>query len=107
MVRRHAGALCVSSVTAAELRYGAAKKGAVRLTESVEFLLDLMTNVEWGDLASRRYANLRVALAAAGTTIGNMDMMIAASAIAEGCVLVSHNTEHFARVQGLELQDWA
>ncbi len=106
-VRRHAGKLCVSAVTAAELRYGALKKGSSRIKESVSFLLDLLPAVPWGDGAAERYAEIRVALESAGTPIGHMDMLIAASALAEGCVMVSHNTAHFSRVPGLVIEDWS
>ena len=106
-VRRHAGSLCVSAMTAAELRYGALKKGSLRIKESVSFLLDLLPSVPWGEVAAERYAEIRVALESAGTPIGHMDMLIAASALAEGCVVVSHNTEHFSRVPGLVIEDWS
>ena len=34
------------------------------------------------------------------------DMLIAASAMAEGAVLVSHNIRHFSKIKGLCLEDW-
>ena len=106
-VRSHAGSLCISAMTAAELRYGAMKKGSTRIIESVSFLLDLLPAVPWGDSAAERYAEIRVALEAAGNPIGHMDMLIAASALAEGCTIVSHNTAHLSRVAGLTVEDWS
>lgn len=41
-----------------------------------------------------------------GTTIGPMDMLIAAHARAEGLILVTNNTREFERVEELELEDW-
>ena len=35
-----------------------------------------------------------------------MDRLIAASALAVGCPVVTHNIDHFGRVPGLETQDW-
>ena len=105
-VQRHAGRLCVSAISAAELRFGARKKGAARLEAAVGFFLELVDVVPWNDEAAMRYADLRVALEADGKPIGNMDMLIAASALAEGCTLVTHNVEHFGRVAGLAVQDW-
>ena len=35
-----------------------------------------------------------------------MDMLIAASALAEGCRLVTHNLAHIGRVPGLAVEDW-
>ena len=94
-------------MTAAELRYGALKKGSARILESVSFILDLLPAVPWDTAAAERYAEIRVALESAGTPIGHMDMLIAASALAEGCVVVSHNTAHFLRVPGLAVEDWS
>ena len=105
-VRSHAGNLCISAMTAAELRYGALKKGSARIAESVSFLLDLLPAVPFGGSAAERYAEIRVALEASGAPIGHMDMLIAASALAEGCVMVSHNIAHFSRVPGLVVEDW-
>ena len=39
--------------------------------------------------------------------IGLADAFIAGQAIADGFTLVSNNTRHFARVQGLHLVNWA
>lgn len=105
-VELHAEALCISSMTEAELRFGAKKRGSARISSSVECFLDLVEIVPWGGAAARRYAEIRVALEAAGTPIGNMDMLIAASALAEGCSLVTHNTAHFSRIPELALEDW-
>ena len=38
--------------------------------------------------------------------IGNMDMLIAASALPEKCCNVTHNPAHFGRVPGLSFEDW-
>lgn len=104
---RNAGALCVSAITAAELRYGAKKNGSKRLSDSVSFLLSLLPSIPWDDSAAEKYAEVRIELETAGTPIGNADMMIAASALSAGCAVVTHNTDHFSRVRGLSVEDWA
>jgi tRNA(fMet)-specific endonuclease VapC len=38
--------------------------------------------------------------------IGGNDMMIAATALAHGLTLVTHNTGEFGRIAGLQLEDW-
>ena len=105
-VQRNAGRLCVSAITAAELRFGARKKGSSRIADAVGFFLELAPVVPWSDEAAERYAEIRSALESAGTPIGNMDTLVAASALAEGCTVVTHNTAHFGRVPGLLVQDW-
>ena len=105
-VQRNAGRLCVSAISVAELRFGARKKGSARIADAVGFFLELVDVVPWGEEAAARYAEIRVALESAGAPIGNMDTLIAASALAESCAIVTHNLDHFRRVPGLETQDW-
>lgn len=105
-LQRQADALCVSAITAAELRFGALKKGSPRISEAVSFFLGLVDVVPWTEDAADHYASIRVHLETAGQPIGNMDMLIAASALAERCILVTHNLAHFGRVPGLPVEDW-
>lgn len=51
-------------------------------------------------------ARLRLELEARGTPIGPMDVLIAATALAAGATLVTHNTGEFGRIHGLRLDDW-
>ena len=98
---------CVmSSITAAELLYGAKKRNNRTLTQKVQALCSLMTIISWNEEAANVYAKLRVELETSGTPIGNMDMLIAASAIAEDVTLVTNNTEHFFRIPSLKTENW-
>ena len=96
----------ISAVTEAELLFGLARKPeAVRLANSVrEFLLDA-TIFPWDSKAALEYGNLRAALERSGQAIGNMDMMIAAHALAESLILVT-NDAAFQRIPGLKTEDW-
>ena len=96
----------ISSITAAELQYGVRKRNNRALTQKVQALCDLIPIISWNEDAAGNYAKLRVELETAGTPIGNMDMMIAASAIAEEAVLVTNNTGHFSKIASLNLEDW-
>lgn len=99
-------AICVSIITAAELRYGCAKKGSPKLTAQIEAILG-STNVLALDLpADDEYAGIRVDLEAAGKPIGPNDLLIAAHACAVGAVLVTANTGEFERVRGLKVENW-
>jgi len=55
------------------------------------------------DTASAIYANHKNA----GTLIDDTDILIAAQCVTNGYTLVTHNTGHFARIEGLHLVDWA
>lgn len=52
------------------------------------------------------YARLRSDLERHGTPIGANDMLIAATALYWNATLVTHNTDEFSRVSGLQLEDW-
>ncbi len=49
---------------------------------------------------------IRAALAKAGTPIGPYDVLIAGQARARDMVLVTRNVNEFARVSGLQVEDW-
>ena len=96
----------ISSITAAELQYGAKKRNNKQLTQKVKAFCDLVEIVPWDEDAAKAYAKLRVELETSGTPIGNMGMLIAASALARKAVLVTNNTEHFSRIKDLKLNNW-
>ena len=96
----------ISSITAAELQYGAKKRNNKQLTQKVKAFCDLVEIIHWDENAAKAYAKLRVELETSGTPIGNMGMLIAASALARKAVLVTNNTEHFSRIKDLKLNNW-
>ena len=100
------GQLWLSAVVAAELRYGAAKLASVRFSAAVEAWLAGFDLRPWPLEATRHYANIRAALELAGQPIGNMDLLIAAHAMAEDSVLVTNNAREFLRVPGLAMEEW-
>lgn len=53
------------------------------------------------------YGRVRATLEAAGKTIGSLDLLIAAHALALEATLITHNTREFKRVPGLVVEDWA
>ena len=100
------GQLWLSAVVAAELRFGAAKLASVRFSAAVEAWLAGFDLRPWPLEATRHYANIRAALELAGQPSGNMDLLIAAHAMAEDSVLVTHNAREFLRVPGLAMEEW-
>jgi tRNA(fMet)-specific endonuclease VapC len=99
--------VCISSITAGELRYGLAKRpDARRLAEAVEAFLRRVEVSAWDAAAARAYGGLRAELEAAGTPLGNLDLLIAAHAQATGAILVTGDIA-FTRVGALEVVDWA
>jgi tRNA(fMet)-specific endonuclease VapC len=97
----------ISVVTEAELRFGVARKPeAVRLKTAVEEFLLRVEVLPWDSEAAQHYAQVRAALEGVGEPIGNLDLMIAAQALAAQAVLVTHDRV-FRRVKQLKIEDWS
>ncbi len=99
-------AVCVSIITAAELRYGCAKKGSAKLLAQVEDILESVEVVPLDVPADARYGLIRTALEADGKPIGPNDLLIAAHACTLGAVLVTANVAEFRRVPDLQVENW-
>lgn len=95
-----------SIIVAAELRYGAAKKGSPRLSAQLERILDVLEVAPFEAPADAFYGGSRVNLEASGQVIGANDLLIAAHALALRCILVTDNEQEFSRVDNLELENW-
>ena len=98
--------VAISAVTEAELRFGVARRPeAAQLKIAVgEFLLRV-ESLSWDSEAAQQYASVRAALERAGEPLGNLDMMIAAHALAAQAVLVTSDRA-FRRVKHLNTEDW-
>jgi tRNA(fMet)-specific endonuclease VapC len=95
-----------SIIVAAELRYGAAKRGSSRLSAQLDKILDILKVVPFEAPADALYGDLRSRLEKAGRTIGANDLLIAAHALALGCIIVTDNEQEFSRVRGLRFENW-
>jgi len=97
----------ISVVTEAELRFGVARlPHAKRLNTAVEEFLLRVEVLPWDSDAAQRYARVRADLEDRGEPMGNLDMMIAAQALAAEAVLVTSDRV-FRRVKGLKTEDWS
>jgi tRNA(fMet)-specific endonuclease VapC len=97
----------ISVVTEAELRFGVARRPEATTLKSVveEFLLRVEI-LPWNSEAAHHYARIRASLEREGEAMGNLDLMIAAHAVAAEVVLVTHDRV-FRRVKGLKVEDWS
>lgn len=100
------GEIGVCSVVAAELAYGVAKSGSRRNREALEMFMAPLIILPFDEAAIWVYGDLRAELERRGTPIGSLDTMIAAHALSQQAPLVTNNTREFARVPGLQLQNW-
>ncbi|MPZ18846.1 MAG: PIN domain-containing protein [Luteitalea sp.] len=100
------GRVCTSIIVAAELRYGARKKNAPRLTAQLDAVLEALDVLPFEAPGDTAYGPLRAQLELAGLPIGGNDLLIAAHAIALGCTIVTDNDREFARIDDLPRENW-
>jgi len=106
--KKHAGEMCLSSVSLGELIYGAEKSAQVeRNLTVIEGLAARMKVQSFDTQAAMHFGQLRAELAKSGRLIGPYDMMIAGHARALGLILVTNNRREFDRVPGLRVENWA
>lgn len=98
--------ICTSIIVAAELRFGAIKRGSPRLIDQLETVLGPLDVIAFDAPADRIYGELRTNLERSGLPIGSNDMLIAAHALTLGCTLVTANEREFSRVPGLRVENW-
>jgi tRNA(fMet)-specific endonuclease VapC len=105
--REDPAAVLISSVTRAELLFGA--RNSTRVSETLKLLarfLAPLVSAPFDDRAAEHYGAIRAELASRGQPIGPNDLLIAATAKARDATLVTHNVREFSRVVGLAIEDW-
>ena len=99
--------IAISAITRAELRYGEAMMDKFdKRRRRIDLLLKELPSLPWGDEAADEFGRLKASLRRNGTPVGDFDTQIAAHALAEDLILVTHNTRHFERIPDLKLEDW-
>jgi tRNA(fMet)-specific endonuclease VapC len=98
--------ICTRIFVAAELRYGATKKGSPRLATQLEAVLGALGILPFEVPADTAYGVIRTRLEQIGRPIGGNDLLIAAQAIALGYTIVTDNQGEFARIDGLLRENW-
>lgn len=96
----------VSEITIAELFYGAAFSNReenfndiARLQQTFE-VMPLLPSL-------RLYGEVKAALRASGTIIGEFDLLIGTCAVHNNLVMVTSNLKHFTHIPNIKLEDWA
>ncbi len=97
----------ISTLTRAELRYGQAlMERQDKRSNVIDLLLQQLPHLAWTSEAADHYSEIKSYLKLEGAPIGELDTQIAAHALAEGFILVTHNTKHFVKIPHLKLEDW-
>jgi predicted nucleic acid-binding protein len=98
--------LYISSISYAELLYGAVRKKSSRINKAVVSFVQRLRVIDFDEACSKIYADIRTNLEISGTPLNNMDILIASTAISIDAILVTHNTKHFSKIKGLKVEDW-
>ncbi|MFM9879937.1 MAG: type II toxin-antitoxin system VapC family toxin [Burkholderiaceae bacterium] len=99
--------IAISAVMRAEIRAGQRRLNANDKRQAMidKAVLSVPT-LDWTSQAAEIYGEIHFQLRSTGQVIGILDTQIAAHALAENLILVTHNIRHFSRVPGLRLEDW-
>ncbi|MFQ5456288.1 MAG: type II toxin-antitoxin system VapC family toxin [Nitrospirota bacterium] len=101
------GTIGISSITLSELEYGAYKsQQRENNLLALEMFITPLNILLYNANAARIYGKIRSNLEAKGKPIGSMDMLIAAHAISENCILVTNNEKEFSYITELKIENW-
>ena len=98
--------LCISSITLAELRFGAEARRSRKLHRLISTFVEAVAVVPFDEPAADRFAAVAAALARRGEPIGTFDTLMAAHALSLGLTFVTNNAKHFGRIAGLKAENW-
>ena len=98
--------VCMSIISACELRFGAEKKNSARIRQRLEVIMGAIPITPLEQPVEIAYGRVRAGLAAIGRIVGPNDLLIAAHALSLGLILVTANMREFARVPGLVVDNW-
>ncbi len=99
--------IVIPAIVRFELYYGAYKSG--RSVETLKRLNDFLEAFEHADMDSRVgeiAGKLRADLERKGQPVGPYDLLIGATALSLGCILITHNKREFSRIDNLVIEDW-
>lgn len=98
----------ISEVTVAELHFGVECSSEDLIQEKRLRLDNLLTRLQIIPFATAIdvYAREKARLRSNGEIIPDFDLLIGATAVATGMKMVTNNTKHLSRVDGIEIEDW-
>jgi tRNA(fMet)-specific endonuclease VapC len=96
----------VTSITVGEVAYGASRARRPALFERATSLLAMTRILPFDDSAARIYGPLRARLESRGLSVAEADLRIGSIVLNCGATLVTGNVRHFARMEGLLVENW-
>lgn len=97
----------IPTIVIHEIQYGLLKlQDPEKRQAQFQAFLNITQQLPFGIKEATTAAAIRVQLERKGTPIGPFDLLIAATALSENHILVTHNTKEFQRVDNLKIADW-
>jgi tRNA(fMet)-specific endonuclease VapC len=97
----------ISSITAAEMEYGASKsKHREKNREALKNFMSPFDIINFDSMDAEIYGIIRAELERNGNIIGPYDMQLAAQALRADCIFVTNNIREFKKVKNLKIENW-
>lgn len=99
--------IAISAITLAELLYGAYNSASIDKNLSRIKAFEEAVNVLNLDRECfEQFAKIKAKLRVEGKILDDFDILIAATAIVNNCIIVTNNIKHFERVKGVKIENW-
>lgn len=99
--------ISIPTIVLFELQVGIAKSTSpAKRTQQLQQLLSRVNLMPFDRGAALAAATIRAQLEQKGDPIGQIDVLIAGTAVALQSTLVTHNIKEFSKVVGLAIADW-
>lgn len=100
--------LAIATICEAELLFGLEKKNSERLwLEYDQYLKHKLIVLPLDRNTVKTYARIKAELQSGGINIGEFDLLIGATALANGLKLATLNVKHFSKIPQLVVEDWS
>jgi tRNA(fMet)-specific endonuclease VapC len=107
-IQKNIDKIALSALVIAELDYGAkASQNATRNLEKLHRLLDAVQVIPFDLDCAKVFGTIKSKLRGMGKPTGEVDALIAATAMAHKAVLVTANIKHFENIEGLKIETWS
>jgi tRNA(fMet)-specific endonuclease VapC len=104
---QYTGRLNLSTITRGELLcWTLRRKSPAKYREGLQKVFLDVSLLPFDHVVADRFGEVRAGLLDTGTPIAPFDVMIAATALVHGLVVVTHNRKHFDPIPGVVVEDW-
>ena len=100
-------AIVIPSIAFYEVKRGLLDCNATSKLKAFEQLCDALSVDDIGMDTLEAASKVYVSLKQQGQMIDDSDILIGASCIARGHILITDNTRHFDRIDGLSIENWS